>query len=105
MTLPKLTPEQRNEALKKAITCRQERAQIKKKLKTGEIDPFYILEHRKEPCFAKIRLVEFLKAIPNIGKTKTANIIEELGTVENRRLNGLGEKQVNSLKLLLSKYK
>ena len=80
MALPKMTDEQRAEALKKAAETRARRAEVKEQIKAG-----------------KMRVKQFIAAFPGYGKARTEALMEEIGIDEKRRLAGLGDRQKDAL--------
>lgn len=98
MALPKLTPEQRAAALEKAAAARKARAELKGKLKTGELSLADVLASASEDDIAgKMKVTAVLKALPGIGDKRTVQIMEKLKIADTRRLRGLGEHQRQAL--------
>ena len=78
MTLPNVTPEQRAKALEKAAQVRKARKELKENIKSGKTDPASILKTRKDdPLVSKMKVKEFLQAIPGIGGAKADKIMHE----------------------------
>lgn len=94
--LPKLTTDQRDAALRKAIEARRERAAAKEAVKAGTVRPAEIIRAPEGP-YSKMRLFEFLTACPGIGPATARKIIVALGVGEGRRLRGLGPRQKSRL--------
>jgi len=98
MTLPKLTPEEKMEALAKAQRMRSERAELRKKLKKGEITLKEILEQAdSDEIISKMRVIYLLQSLPKIGKIRSKKLMEEIGINESRRIQGLGVRQKEAL--------
>ncbi|GAA4895776.1 hypothetical protein LX16_1469 [Stackebrandtia albiflava] len=98
MALPQLTPEQRAAALEKAAAARKARAELKEKLKTGELSLADVLASASEDDISgKMKVTAVLKALPGIGDKRTVQIMEKLKIAETRRLRGLGEHQRQAL--------
>src|SRR5690625_2529094 len=97
MTLPKLTLEQKREALEKAQRMRSQRAALRAKLKSGELTLRDVLESNSEEAVARMRVSYLLQSLPQVGKVTTNRIMREIGIHENRRVQGLGKRQVNEL--------
>lgn len=97
---PRLSDEQRSEALAKAIAARRERADLKLSIKTGMLDPVGIL---KEPDSAQggMRAFEFLTSCPGIAQASARRILGALGISESRRLRGLGSRQRRMMALIV----
>ncbi|MFD0559252.1 hypothetical protein FB566_5218 [Stackebrandtia endophytica] len=98
MALPQLTPEQRAAALEKAAAARKARAELKEKLKTGELSLADVLASASEDDISgKMKVTAVLKALPGIGDKRTVQIMEKLKIADTRRLRGLGEHQRQAL--------
>ena len=96
MALPKLTPEQKKKALEKAQEMRRARADLRNKLKRGDISFAEILE-KENPVIGRMRVSYLLRSLPRIGKVKAEKIMEEVGIDESRRVQGLGKRQKEAL--------
>lgn len=98
MALPKLTPEERSEALEKAAAARKQRAAIKSDLKNGATKLSDVLTLAKDdPVVAKLRVTALLQALPGVGPAKSAAIMEEVKISPSRRVGGLGKHQAQRL--------
>jgi guanylate kinase len=96
---PQLTPEQRQEALRKAATSRKRRAEVKIKIKNGEFSVDTILEIAKtEDAVAKMRVKELLESLSGVGKVRAQSLMERLNISPTRRIQGLGRLQVKQLR-------
>lgn len=94
MSVPELDAEARREALEKAKRARQVRAQLKHMLKSGEVELHEVLDRAGDaPALARMRVVEVLEALPNIGKVTAASLMDELRISPTRRVQGLGRRQ------------
>lgn len=93
-SLPKLTNEQRKEYLCKAAELRTKRAQLKQKVKTGEVK---FSEAMNEPEAQRMHVRELITAVPGYGKQKSQKLMFILGISESRRVRGLGIRQRNAL--------
>lgn len=96
-TPPKLTPEQRAAALEKARIARTERAKIREKIANGELSIKDVLKKADDPIIGKMKAKTLIMSIPGCGKLKTQRIMEEAKISENRRVQGLGSRQVEYL--------
>lgn len=78
-----------------AIAARQARAELKRRLREGEVSPLKVLEYAKVPghAAAKLRITDYLLSFPAIGAVKAERIREELQISDKKRLGGLGELQ------------
>lgn len=97
MSLPKLTIEEKRQALKKAQLMRSERAQIREKLKRGEMTLSDILSASDTEVIGKMRVAYLLQSLPKIGKVRTRRIMEDIGIDASRRVQGLGSRQRQAL--------
>jgi DNA uptake protein ComE-like DNA-binding protein len=93
MPLPKLTEEQRAEALKKAAEARQKRAELRKKLKSGEVDVKDIINKTDDPIVSRMKVSSLLESLPGVGKARAQKIMQDAGISPTRRVQGLGAKQ------------
>jgi len=106
MALPSLSNEQRVAALELAGAARKERAEFKRKLASGElkaVEGFDAVVGGDSKTLRKLRVNDFLKALPGIGKSKAAAIMEESGIAPSRRLSGLGQRQVSAIRQVCEK--
>lgn len=97
MALPQLTPDEKREALKKAQHVRQQRAHIRKQLKTGELTVSEVLQRTDDEIIAKMRVTYLLQSLPQVGKVTTQKIMDDIGIHESRRVQGLGKRQAAAL--------
>lgn len=98
MALPKLTDEQRKEALAKAAEARKARAELKEKLKRGGTNLKEVIDQaQSDEIIGKTKVSALLEAMPKVGKVKAKEIMEELEIAQTRRLRGLGDRQRRAL--------
>lgn len=90
MPLPILTDAQRKAALQKAVETRRKRAQLKEKVKKGQVS---FAQALRDPIAAKMRVRSLIAAVPNYGKARTQKLMNEIGINSSRRIQGLGTKQ------------
>lgn len=78
-----------------AVVARQARAELKRRLRSGEVSPMRVLEQSLEAgsAAAGLRITDFLLSLPAIGQVKAPRILEELDISERKRLGGLGARQ------------
>jgi hypothetical protein len=96
--LPVLTPEQRTESLLKAAAARKERADVKNRLKRGQVTLTQVIKDGKEnPVVGKMKVSALLKAMPGVGAVRAQQLMERIGIAENRRVRGLGANQQTAL--------
>jgi hypothetical protein len=95
---PKLTPEQRQAALKKAAEARRVRAEVKELLKTGSMSITELFERAdSDEIVGGIKVERLIAAMPGMGKVKAMRLMESVGIADNRRLRGLGDRQREAL--------
>lgn len=102
MPLPELDDDARRDALNKAAEARKLRAEMKQRLKAGEIDLHQVLDRADgDEVIAKTRVSEVLEALPKVGRVRARRIMERLDISSSRRLRGLG---VNQRERLLAEF-
>ncbi len=95
---PSLSPEQRAAALAKAAEVRTARAELKEKLKMGNITLAEALgKADTDEVIGKLKVVSLLESLPGVGKVKARRLMEEIGISETRRVRGLGPQQRQAL--------
>lgn len=102
MALPQLTEEQRQENLKKAAAARHARAELREKIKNGQVSLESVL-NSDDPAAARMPVRALIESLPGYGKAKAQRILDELGVSAKRRIQGLGSRQREKLIELLSK--
>ncbi len=102
MALPQLTDEQRKEALEKAAKARHERAELRDKIKSGEVSLQEVLDS-EDPIASRMKVSTLIESLPGYGKAKAAKIMDELGISPSRRVKGLGARQREQLLEALAK--
>jgi len=95
-TPPSLTPEQREQALQKAKEARAARAEVKARLKMGSLSLSDALDS-DDANVGKLKVVQLLESLPGVGKVKARKVMEDIGIADNRRVQGLGAQQRQSL--------
>ncbi len=102
MPLPELDDDARREALNKAAEARKLRAEMKQRLKSGEIDLQHVLSRADDDeVIAKTKVSEILEAMPKVGRVRARRLMERLDISSSRRLRGLG---VNQRERLLAEF-
>ena len=78
-----------------AVAARQARAELKRRLRSGEISPLRVLEQAEEGngAAASLRITDYLLSFPAIGEVKAERIRTELEISDRKRLGGLGKLQ------------
>ena len=102
MALPQLTDEQRKAALEKAAAARHARAELREKIKKGEVSLEEVL-NSDDPIANRLKVTALIESLPGYGKAKAAKIMDELGISSTRRVKGLGARQREQLIEALSK--
>ena len=97
MAIPKLTAEERAQALEKAKAARAKRAQIREDLKGGKLSVKQVLDMRGDDVVGRMKVSTFIETLPGYGKAKAEKVMAELKIAESRRLRGLGERQLSAL--------
>lgn len=85
-----LTLEARERGRKKALEARRARAEMKHRMRTGEVSPAQVLADEE---MGAMRVYEFLMSVPRIGQSRAGEIMRGLSISETRRLRGLGPRQ------------
>jgi hypothetical protein len=97
MPLPTLTEEQRKAALAKAAEARRARAELKDRLKKGEMGLREVLSKASDDIVGKMKVSSVLESLPGVGKVKARKLMEKLEISTSRRVRGLGAKQRDAL--------
>lgn len=71
-------------------------------MKWMEVEPLEVLD---DPKAQRMRLRYFIESLPGVGKTKSKQILEELGIDEKLRLGSLGCRQRDKIVKLLNERK
>lgn len=100
VAVPPLTRQQRADALTKAAAARKDRSELRAKLRSGSLGLAEVLDGSAlsgDATVTKMRVSALLEALPGVGKTRAAQIIERLDIAANRRVGGLGVHQRRAL--------
>lgn len=99
-SMPKVDRAAANRA---AIAARRARAELKERLRSGELSPLRVLRKAREagssstdPA-ATLRVTDFLHTFPSFGEVKTQRTLDELTISPRKRLGGLGARQSERL--------
>lgn len=87
-------------AARAAVAARRARAELKARVRAGELSPVSVLDQaRLNPAgpSGSLRVSDFLRSIPAIGQTKAERIMEQLHIAHVKRLGGLGVRQIAAL--------
>lgn len=94
-TRPAMPQVDRVAANRAAIAARRARADLKHRLRSGEVSPLRALERAQVPetAAASLRITDFLLSFPAIGQVKAERLLVELEISPRKRLGGLGRQQ------------
>lgn len=97
--IPTLTNEERLAALAKAAKLRADRANLRANLKSGTITygDFMALADKGDEAARGTRVKQVISAMPGYSFAKTRDLMKKLGISENRRVRGLGARQLAAL--------
>lgn len=99
MTIPQLTTEQLAAARAAATEARRRRADLKGKVRSGELSLSRALEVAAgDDVLAHVKVVDLLKSLPRVGEKRAGVVMARLEIAPNRRIRGLGRHQVAGLK-------
>ncbi len=107
---PPLTPEARAAAAASGVHARQVRAAVRTGLADGSIPVADVLRDgqgadARGRILARMRVVELLSSFRGIGPIRAADIMDSIGIAANRRVGGLGPRQVEEIThLIASRY-
>ena len=93
-TPPQLTPAERANALAKAKASRQERSEVKSRIKSGELSISEVISLADDnEVIAKMRVLEMVESKSGVGKIRGKALLEKLEISSTRRIQGLGRYQ------------
>lgn len=103
---PPLTPEARAAAAAKGVRARQVRAQVRAGLADGSIHVSDVLRDgqvrdERGRILARMKVVDLLSSFRGIGPIRAADIMDAIGIAANRRVGGLGPRQVEEITHLI----
>lgn len=96
MALPNLTDDQRRQSLAKAAKARHQRAELKARIKRGEVSVADVLASA-DPIATRMRVLNLIESVPGYGKEKAAKLMATIGIDSGRRVGGLGARQREGL--------
>ena len=96
MALPELGVEERAAALEKAGSARRERAEIKRRMKSGEVGMRELLSMDGEAVM-RMRVMDAVRSMPGYGEARARALLKRLRISESRRIRGLGARQREAL--------
>lgn len=98
MPLPQMTPEQRAAALEKAAAARKARADVRARIKSGDVPLSELIEETPiDDVVGRMKVSVLLQTVPGVGKVRAAQIMGRHKIAENRRVRGLGPAQRKAL--------
>ncbi|GAB3705093.1 integration host factor, actinobacterial type [Mariniluteicoccus flavus] len=98
MTIPPLSDEQLQAARQAATRARRRRAEVKARLRSGDLTFAQVIELAStDDVVAHTKVVDVLKTLPRVGEKRAADLMERLDIADNRRLRGLGPHQIRGL--------
>lgn len=89
---PVRSPSQRMEALQKANAIRSQRAQLKKELKSGQLDIVQVLQDPPE-FLRTAKVMDLLLVVPKFGRVKAARVLTRCRISQAKTVGGLSERQ------------
>lgn len=96
---PVISAEVRQAALLEAVQARKVRAEIKSKVKRGQLSFDEVLKVALESrAISKMRVKELLESFTGTGRIRSAAIMERLNISPTRRIQGLGKRQIEKLR-------
>ena len=95
---PPLSDEARAAAREKAIEVRRARADLKERLKAGDVALAEVFSlAQDDPVVAGIKMSKVLESLPAVGKVKAKRTMESIGIAPSRRVRGVGAHQREKL--------
>lgn len=98
MTVPPRTPEQREQALERALIVRRERAALRAHIRDGSVAASQVVTgSAHNPQWAALPVSWLLKAVPGVGPVRAERIMARIAISPSRRIQGLSERQRSQL--------
>ncbi|WP_040160596.1 integration host factor, actinobacterial type [Nigerium massiliense] len=99
MSIPQLTTEQLQAARAAATQARRQRADLKAKVRSGQLSLSDAIDAAGEDdVLAHVKVIDLLKSLPRVGEKRASSVMERLDIAPNRRIRGLGRHQIAGLK-------
>ena len=103
---PPLSADARARAASRGVAARQLRAEVRSGLADGQLEVADVLRagaKRDDPgrMLARMKVVDLLSSFRGIGPVRAADIMAGIGIASNRRVGGLGPRQVAELTALI----
>jgi hypothetical protein len=97
--IPQLSQDQLRQARLAAAAARRARAELKLDLRQGRVNLAQALDQAADdPVLAHIKVVDLLRSVNRVGEKRAAEVMRRAGIAANRRVRGLGRRQLASLK-------
>jgi hypothetical protein len=90
---PRLSDEDRNAALQKAVEVRRLRSDVRVRLKDGSLTLDDLFDRVDDDIVGKMKALVVIESLPGVGKVKARRLMTDIGIAESRRLRGLGDQQ------------
>ena len=98
MPVPAHSPQQREQARSRAVAARRERAELRGRLKHGQVGLAEVLDRASDdPSIARMRVLTLVESLPGVGPATAVRVMDELGIAHSRRVRGLGPHQRTAL--------
>ncbi len=102
MSLPQLTPQERAAAAGRGVAARQVRAEVRARVATGDLPVPDVLheatgQDERGRILARMRVVDLLSSVHGIGPVRATTLMQRIGIADNRRVGGLGPRQVDAI--------
>ena len=98
-----MSDEQRAASRARALEVRSQRADIKRQMKAGELSFAEVADKRGDVVVDRMPVVQAIAAMPGYGRATALRIMSDIGIDENRRMRGLGSRQLKALIEILDK--
>lgn len=102
---PSLTPEMRKANLEKAMESRRKVASFKQDLRDGRATFEDAFAARDDDAIGRIKVVQLLQTLPGVASARAEAIMKEIRIAPNRRLGGLGPRQIEELLKVEERYR
>lgn len=99
--VPVRTDRQRMEALRRAQEVRCRRADLKRDLRAGQVDPLGLLADPPE-YLVSMKVQDLLVALPKIGRVRCWEILRDARVSPSKTLGGLSDRQRHELRRLVA---
>ena len=108
---PPLTAADRAAAAARGVYARQVRAEVRVGLSQGSLGVAEVLrdghvDDERGRILARMKAVDLLSSFRGIGPVRAAEMMEEIGIAANRRVGGLGPRQIQQVtELITDRYR